>query len=168
MNSIQVPKNRQYCAGVPKDLKDEITKWLMQIMTLCLKLPWYLKSGCQIANVRPTFQKGSRGDVRSSRPVSLKSALGKLVENGMKNQIHWHFNKFDLLRNSQHDVCDFYILVFFGEINKHINRKIQLVYPTWISKGFQKICPWIPHCKLLRESTCYAMRGKVIAWQKYS
>lgn len=40
----------------------------------------------------------------------------------MKNKIHWHFNKFDLLGKSQHDLCHFYILELFDEINEYMDK----------------------------------------------
>lgn len=60
--------------------------------------------------------------MRNSRPESQKSVLGKLVENVMKNQIHWHFNKFDLPGKSQHDLCHSYILELFDEIKEHTDK----------------------------------------------
>lgn len=76
----------------------------------------------QTSNARLTFLERFQGRCEKQQTESLKSALGKLVENVMKTKIHWHFSKFDLLGKSHHDLCHFYVLELFDEINEHIDK----------------------------------------------
>lgn len=117
-----MPKNRLCCSGISKDLKDEITKWLTADYNSVLNNPLITKEWLSNIKCQGSILEGSRGNVRNSRPLSLKSVVGKLVANVMKNQMNWHFSKLDLRRKNQHDFCHLYMLEFFEEVKEHTDR----------------------------------------------
>lgn len=73
----------------------------------------------------------------------------------MKNKIHWHFNKFDLLGKSRHDLCHFYILELFDEISEYVDKSnpadiayldfprlsanLSLDSPLWAFEGIKQL-----------------------------
>lgn len=62
---------------------------------------WHTVSGFAFANIIPIFRKGSRGNPRNYKPMTLTSVVGKLVQSIIKNQITGHMDKYDMLRKSQ-------------------------------------------------------------------
>ena len=56
----------------------------------------------KIAHVTPLFKKGSKCECKNYRPVSLTSILCKILESIIKDSIHEHLIKYNLIKNSQH------------------------------------------------------------------
>lgn len=54
------------------------------------------------ANVVPIFKKGDRHQPSNYRPVSLTSVAYKVLEHIVHRSIMSHFDKYDILSNSQH------------------------------------------------------------------
>ena len=46
----------------------------------------------RVANVTPLFKKGSREELGNSRPVSLTSVVGKVLETLIKERMRNHLN----------------------------------------------------------------------------
>ncbi|XP_065642130.1 uncharacterized protein LOC136073821 [Hydra vulgaris] len=59
-------------------------------------------SGWKLANITPIFKKGQRTDPGNYRPISLTSAIGKVMEKIMRDVMTEHLVKYNLLSCHQH------------------------------------------------------------------
>ncbi|KAG6940840.1 hypothetical protein G0U57_011320 [Chelydra serpentina] len=149
---------------VLKELKCEIAELLTVVCNLSFKSA-SVSNDWVIANVTPTFKKGSRDDPGNYRPVSLTSVPGKLVETIVKNKIVRHIEH-KLLGKSQHGFCKgksclTNLLEFFEGVNKHVDKgdPVDIVY-----LDFQKAFDKVPHQRLLHKLSCHGIRGKILSW----
>uniref|UniRef100_A0A8C3I5X8 Reverse transcriptase domain-containing protein n=1 Tax=Chrysemys picta bellii TaxID=8478 RepID=A0A8C3I5X8_CHRPI len=149
---------------VLKELKCEVAELLTMVCNLSFKSA-PVPNGWKIANVMPTFKKGSRGDPSNYRPVSLTSVLGKLVETILKNKIVRYVEEHKLMGKSQHGFCKgkscfTNLLEFFEGVSKHVDKghPVDIVY-----LGFQKAFDKVPHQRLLHKLSCHGIRGKVLS-----
>ena len=58
--------------------------------------------GWKIARVTPIHKDGDRGDAGNYRPISVLSAVSKIVERVIHSQLSNYLDKYSILSNSQH------------------------------------------------------------------
>ena len=89
---------------VLREVAEQVSKMLVDIFNCSLEsgqVHHYLKDW-RVANVTPLFKKGSREELGNDRPVSLTSVVGKVLETLIKDKMRNHFNKYKLIKGSQH------------------------------------------------------------------
>ncbi len=73
------------------------------------------------ANVTPIFKKGDRNIPGNYRATSLTSAVGKMLENIIRDKIVRYLESYSLIMNSQHNFrykrsCLFKLLTLYNDL----------------------------------------------------
>ena len=101
----------------------------------------------RIADVVPIFNKGNRDSPGNYRPVSLTSAVGKLMEKILRDRIYEHLEKFSQHGFVKGKSCLTSLVEFFENVMKHIDewKAVDVVYMDFSKalirspmQGFQK------------------------------
>ena len=120
----------------------------------------------QTALVTPIHKKGSKEDVLNYRPVSLTSAICRLLETIIKVHILEHLYKNNLISTSQHGFLPgrsttTQLLLSLNTIMKNFENKenTDIIF-TDFSKAFDKVC----HNKLIEILSSYGIKGPLLQW----
>ena len=100
------------------------------------------------------------------RPVNLMSAVGKLLENILKERIYLHLEWQGLIRDSQHGFvrgrsCLMNLIESFVEVTRCVDEGsvVDVVYMDF-SKTFDKV----PHGRLVKNVNSYGIQGNLRKW----
>ena len=118
------------------------------------------------ALVNPVHKKGSLNNALNYRPISLTSAICRLLESIIRYHILKHLYENNLISSKQHgflprrSTCS-QLLVFLNQVIKSFDAKMDahIVY-TDFSKAFDKVC----HQKLLQVLSSYGITGVLLKW----
>ena len=84
-----------------KEFKTELSKPLTFLINHSLRLGSF-PSALKLARVKPLFKKGDPNNPNNYRPISLLSAISKIFEKVMLNQLITYFDSHALLYESQY------------------------------------------------------------------
>ncbi|XP_059801424.1 uncharacterized protein LOC132378494 [Hypanus sabinus] len=120
----------------------------------------------RVANVTPLFKKGGREKPGNSRPVSLPSVVGKMLESVIKDVITAHLESGEIIRQSQHGFvkgksCLTNLTEFFEDVTSRVDRgePVDVVY-----LNFQKAFDKVPHRRLVCKLKAHGIGGMVLMW----
>ncbi|XP_059824288.1 uncharacterized protein LOC132393277 [Hypanus sabinus] len=120
----------------------------------------------RVADVVPSFKKGSRDSPGHYRPVSLTSVVGKLKEKILRGRIYEHLERHKMIKNSQHGFvkgrsCPASLIEFFEDVAKNIDegRAVEVVHMNF-SKAFDKI----PYARLIEKVRRHGIQGDLALW----
>ena len=106
-NIISKLKNKHSCgpdnisSHMLKEFKTELSKPLTFLINHSLRLGSF-PSALKLARVKPLFKKGDPNNPNNYRPISLLSAISKIFEKVMLNQLITYFDSHALLYESQY------------------------------------------------------------------
>ena len=83
------------------EIRDEIAQPLTDLFRYNLDTG-ELPNEWKIANITPIYKKGKKADPNNYRPVSLTSAVCKMMERLVRDELENHLEKQGLLSPSQH------------------------------------------------------------------
>ena len=148
-----------------KDFSKELIPALTNIFNKSLEES-SLPADWKNANITPIFKKGSKGSVSNYRPISLTSAICKILESLIKEMIVEHLTRHQLLNKSQHGFmngrsCSTNLLEFLETIILNMDNGVatDIVYLDF-DKAFDKV----PIKKLLMKVKSLNVDGKILAW----
>ena len=148
--------------GIPpkllKDIVEQISTPLAKLFNLSLE-EGIVPSEWKEANITPLFKKGLRNKPENYRPVSLTSAVCKLLETLIKDHMVAFLVKHNLINTSQHGF---------------LKARSCLTNPTkWVDDGlpvdvvyldFHKAFDKVPHQRLLIKLNAHGIGNDVINW----
>ena len=118
------------------------------------------------ANVTPIHKKGSRTSKENYRPISLTSAVCKVMEKVVRDNVMSHLLEHGLLCNEQHGFvprksCTTNLLESADILTKAMadRRSIDVLY-----LDFAKAFDTVPHRRLLVKLAAYGVGGKLLRW----
>ena len=86
---------------VLREVAEQVSEMLTDIFNSSLE-SGQVPEDWRAANVTPLFKKGSREELGNYRSVSLTSAVWKVLETLIKEQMRNQLNKYKLIKGSQH------------------------------------------------------------------
>ena len=118
------------------------------------------------ANVVPLYKKGNKNLAENYRPISLTSISCKLLEHIIHSNIMDHFDKFEVLNNSQHGFrqkrsCETQLINTINEFSNCLNNKGQI---DAILLDFSKAFDKVDHKGLLLKLKNLGIRGPLSHW----
>ena len=153
-----------------KFLKDGATVLARPITELC-NLSILLSTfpdGCKQAKLKPLFKKGSKGDPKNYRPISLLPQLSKIVEKIIHGQVQKYLDDNNILYRYQsgfraHHSTDTCL--------SYLNNKILQGFETGMFTGMilidlQKAFDTIDHKIFLDKIACLGFSDSAILWFK--
>ena len=118
------------------------------------------------ALVNPVHKKGSKNDALNYRPISLTSAICRLLEIIIKTKILNHLYQNNLVSDKQHGFLPgrsitTQLLISLNTVLKKFDAKkdVHVLY-TDFSKAFDKVC----HRKLLEVLSSFGIKGSLLKW----
>lgn len=116
-----------------------------------------------MASVTLIFKKGDKKLLGYYRPISLTSAVGKLLESIIRDKIVSYLESHSLIEDSQHGFCNkrsclSNLLTFYNDIFLvyDVTKSLDVVYLV-----FQKVFNKVLHHKLLHKLKQLGIDGKV-------
>jgi len=108
------------------------------------------------------FQRGNRSDPCNYRPISLTSAVGKVLERIVKDSVVEYLNEYNVIKGSKHGFtrsrsCLTNLLEFFEEVYEKIveGKPVDVIYLDF-AKAFDKV----PHKRLAKKlQACGIIEG---------
>ena len=120
------------------------------------------------ANVTPIFKKGSKSEPGNYRPVSLTSAIGKLMERLIKEDIESHLERNNLIKSSQHGFRhgrspQTNLIEFMEQTTEWLDggRSFDIVFLDF-AKAFDVVC----HASLVVKLKAKGIDGNLLAWME--
>ncbi|CAM4604369.1 unnamed protein product [Caretta caretta] len=118
------------------------------------------------ANVAPIFKKGKKEDPGNSRPVSLTSVPGKIMEQVLKESILKHLEERKVIRNRQNGFtkgksCLTNLIAFYDEITGSVDegKAVDLLF-----LDFSKAFDTVSHSILVSKLKKYGLDEWTIRW----
>ena len=118
------------------------------------------------ANVTPIFKKGSKSEPGNYRPVSLTSAIGKLMERLIKEAIENHLEHNNLIKPSQHGFRhgrspQTNLIEFMEQTTEWADggKSFDIIFLDF-AKAFDVVC----HTSLLVKLKAKGIEGDLLAW----
>ena len=153
-----------------KTCVDELTPILLHILNTSVTTGCF-PAGMKNAVIKPTLKKDNAdSDMLSNyRPVSNLTAVSKLLERVVLNQLNDYLNSNDLYCPVQsgyrpHHSCETLLVRMTDDINREIQAgNIVIVILLDLSAAFDTIDHDVLMEKLLKD---YGIRGKAFAWMK--
>ena len=144
-----------------EELKYPITKLFNKsLQTNSIPMEW------KKSNVTPIHKSGSKKKASNYRPISITSILCRVLESCIKDEITSHFEKHNLIHDSQHGFrsnksCLTNLIEFFDAvINVYDQKKpVDVIYLDF-AKAFDKV----PHNKLISKLKSYYLDCNLIKW----
>ena len=147
------------------EIRDEIAQPLTNLFRCSLDTG-ELPSEWKIANITPIYKKGRKADPNNYRPVSLTSAVCKMMERLVRDELENHLEKLGLLSPSQHgfrkgrSCCTQLLEVIhdWADILEE-SKPIDVIY-----LDYRKAFDSVPYERLLVKLHAHGIRGKVLQW----
>jgi len=118
--------------------------------------------------VMPIYKKGQKEDARNYRPVSLTSALGKIMEWFILRALTRHVKDNQGIRPSQHGFIKgrsslTNLISSYDQVTPLMDegKAVGVLYPDF-SKGFDSV----PHSILLEKLAAHGLDGCILHWIK--
>lgn len=118
------------------------------------------------AVVAPIHKSGSRQLADHYRPVSLTSAVCKLMERFIRESIVCHLESNRLINVSQYGFmksrsCELQLIEFLDFLTQILDggEAVDIVY-----LDFKKAFDRVPHCRLLEKLSAYGIRNQHLLW----
>ena len=147
------------------EIRDEIAQPLTDLFRCSLDTG-ELPSEWKIANITPIYKKGRKADPNNYRPVSLTSAVCKMMGRLVRDELENHLEKQGLLSPSQHgfrkgrSCCTQLLEVIhdWADILEE-SKPIDVIY-----LDYRKAFDSVPYERLLVKLHAHGIRGKVLQW----
>lgn len=153
-----------------KECAEELAVPLTHLFNLSLRTG-ELPIDWKIADIIPIFKgKGSRDRALNYRPVSLTSALCKIMEKILRRKIVEHLEKSGFLTSKQHGFREgrstvTNLLEFYDKVSEILHERDG--WADCIYLDFQKAFDSVPHQRLIEKLDKMAgVRGKMLCWIK--
>ena len=120
------------------------------------------------ANVVPIYKKGAKDDFRNYKPVSLCSAVGKIMERIVAKRLQLHLRMHGLVAEGEHGFCQgrscpTQLVTMYHDwssiLDQQPSPRIDAVFLDW-SKAFDKVS----HSLLLSKLDRYGICGQMLKW----
>ena len=118
------------------------------------------------ANVIPIFKKGEISDPGNYRPISLTSAVCKVLESIIRESIIEHMTCNSLISNAQHGflpkrscVSQLFTSIEYWTDEMQKGNPVDVIYVDF-KKAFDKV----PHERLLMKLKAYGITSKLLNW----
>ena len=128
----------------------------------------HLPSEWKHATVVPVFKKGDRKLPSNYRPISLTSICCKVLEHIIYSSISFHLDKYQLIREEQHDFqkkksCETQLIQTVHEFATILNNggEVDALFLDF-SKAFDKVL----HVRLIQKLEHYRICPELIYWIK--
>ena len=149
------------------ELREHITEPLIHIFNSSFHsghLPTIWKEAK--LNVTPIFKKGRKSDPNNYRPVSLTSAVCKIMETIIRYEIILYLEDNNLFSIEQHGFrsgrsCTTQLMETVHDWTESLDKKnpVDAAYLDY-GKAFDRV----PHERLLVKLHAYGIRGKLLDW----
>ena len=120
----------------------------------------------RLANVTPFYKKGWKEDLGNSRPISLTSVPGKVMEQIILSAITWHVQDDQVIRPSQHGFmkgrsCLTNLISFYDKVTHLMDegKAVDVVY-----LDFSKAFDTVSHSILLEKLAAHGLDGCTLRW----
>ena len=147
------------------ETRDVILEPLTKLLTTSLE-SGKLSDDWKTANVTPIFKKGRKSDPNNYRPVSLTSAVCKLMETVIRDGIVNHVENQNLLSPAQHGFrshrsCSTQLIEVIHDWANSLddNTPVDSIY-----LDYRKAFDSVPFERLLAKLHAYGIRGKIHQW----
>ena len=147
------------------EIREQIVKPLTSMFQASLDSGQLLKDW-KVANITPIFKKGKRTDPNNYRPVSLTSAVCKIMETMIRDEIRAHMEDQELFSQDQHGFrqgrsCNTQLLEAIHDWTNSIEEghPVDVIY-----LDYRKAFDSVPFERLLKKLHAYGVRGKVLLW----
>ena len=144
---------------------DEITRPLSILFMKSLR-ERHIPDDWRCANVTPIFKKGAKSDPGNYRPVSLTSAVCKLMERLVKETIEKHLEQNNLIGTSQHGFrkgrsTQTNLIEFMEQTTEWMDagKSFEIVFIDF-AKAFDVVC----HDSLVVKLRAKGIDGDLLAW----
>ena len=123
-------------------------------------------SDWRLADIVPLYKKGDKMQAGNYRPVSLTSITCKLLEHIIHSNIMDHFDRFNVLNNSQHGFrkkrsCETQLINTIKSFSECLNSRGQI---DAILLDFSKAFDKVDHEGLIIKLENVGIRGKLLNW----
>ena len=147
------------------EIREQIVKPLTSMFQASLD-SGQLPKDWKVANITPIFKKGKRTDPNNYRPVSLTSAVCKIMETMIRDEIREHMEDQELFSQDQHGFrqgrsCNTQLLEAIHDWTNSIEEghPVDVIY-----LDYRKAFDSVPFERLLKKLHAYGVRGKVLLW----
>ena len=157
--------------GIPPRLLKAATKELSPSLTKLFNMSLetgVLPSYWTDANIVPIHKKGPKKDPANYRPISLTSAVCKILERLICHRIRHHLEINNLLSVNQHGFrerrsCESQIIQVVHDIITSLDSKctVDIMY-----FDFSPAFDVVPHSFLIQKLKKYGIMGKILKWIK--
>ena len=147
------------------EIREQIVKPLTSMFQASLD-SGQLPKDWKVANITPIFKKGKRTDPNNYRPVSLTSAVCKIMETMIRDEIREHMEDQELFSQDQHGFrqgrsCNTQLLEAIHDWTNSIEEghPVDVIY-----LDYRKAFDSVPFERLFKKLHAYGVRGKVLLW----
>ena len=152
---------------VLRELANELAQPLADLFNKSMK-SGTVPDSWKRANVSPVYKAGDKRKPNNYRPVSLTNAMGKVMEQMVRDEITKHMTSNNLYSKHQHGFrkgksCATQLLEVTEDFTEILDQgsSIDCVY-----LDFRKAFDSVPHERLLLKLKAYGIKGKMGAWIK--
>ncbi|CAM5157187.1 unnamed protein product [Eretmochelys imbricata] len=152
----------------PRILK-ELTEAISEPLAIIFEKSWKMgdiPEDWKRANIMSIYKKGNKDNLGNYRPVSLTSAIGKIMEQIIKQSICKHLEDKKVINNSHHGFvknksCQTNLIAFFDRVTSLVDRgeAVDVVY-----LDFSKAFGTVSHNLLINKLGKYNLDGATTRW----
>ena len=120
----------------------------------------------KVADVVPIYKKGDSTDAVNYRPISLISAIGRVLEKLVHNHVSAFLHQNNLLSCAQHgfvskrSTCT-QLLACYNDWTRAVDESC---ITDVVHIDLAKALDTVPHKKLLRKLDAYGIQGRLLDW----
>ena len=151
--------------GMLKDCACEVSKPLCHLLNLSLS-KGFVPTDWKMAKITPVFKSGSTTQTGNYRPISILSALSKILERAVQSQLIGYLEKNKLLSESQYGYrsnrsTELAAALLLDDIRKNVDKgnMVGAVFVD-LSKAFDTI----GHAILLQKLESYGINNVELDW----
>ncbi|KAK4808042.1 hypothetical protein QYF61_017062 [Mycteria americana] len=156
---------------IPPRVQKELAEVLTKPLSIIYQESWLtgeVPVDWRLAGMTPIYKKGRKEDVGNSRPVSLTSLPGKLMEQIILSAITRHVEHNQGIKPSQHGFrkgrsCLTNLISFYDKVTRLVDegKAVGVVY-----LDFSKAFDTVSHSILLEKLAAHGLDGCTLRWVK--